>query len=175
MFDLGPHLWGCHGPEERSDGLYYLASLYCDRRSCSISIVVEAPSTAAWPSPMTSKRRRILVVEDTRDSRQIIRDLLSHSGFEVVDVADGETGLAKARAEHPDLIIMNLEFPGLDGYEVTRRLKSDPALKAIPVIAVTSYALSGDEERSRAAGCDGYIAKPFRPANLLAVVRSFLR
>jgi two-component system cell cycle response regulator DivK len=118
--------------------------------------------------------RRILVVEDTEDNRQIVRDLLTSAGFEVLEATDGAAGLALAGTSRPDLVIMDVQLPVMDGYEATRRLKSDPALRAIPVIAVTSYALSGDEERSRAAGCDGYLSKPFSPSYLLRMVRGFL-
>jgi len=118
--------------------------------------------------------RRILVVEDTEDNRQIVRDLLNSAGFEVLEATDGASGVALAAESRPDLIIMDVQLPVMDGYEATQRLKSDPALRAIPVIAVTSYALSGDEERSRAAGCDGYLSKPFSPSHLLRMVRGFL-
>ena len=118
--------------------------------------------------------KRILVVEDTEDNRQIIRDLLTSVGYEIIEAEDGETGVAMAGQHRPDLILMDIQLPTLDGYEATRRIKADPALAQIPVIAVTSYALSGDEAKTRAAGCDGYVAKPFSPRQLLAKVREFL-
>ena len=118
--------------------------------------------------------RRVLVIEDTADNRQIIRDLLTNAGYEVVEAEDGAAGVAKAAESKPDLILMDIQLPILDGYEATRRIKADPALTHIPVIAVTSYALSGDEAKTRAAGCDGYVAKPFSPRELLAMVRKFL-
>ena len=118
--------------------------------------------------------RRILVVEDTEDNRQIMRDLLSNAGYELVEAVTGEDGVAAAARERPDLILMDIQLPVMDGYEATRRIKADPATQAIPVIAVTSYALSGDEEKARAAGCDGYVAKPFSPRQLLAKVREYL-
>ncbi len=117
---------------------------------------------------------RILVVEDTEDNRQILRDLLSAAGYDLLEAVDGESGVAMATREKPDLILMDIQLPAIDGYEATRRIKADPALRHIPVIAVTSYALSGDEEKTRAAGCDGYIAKPFSPRQLLGKVREFL-
>jgi two-component system cell cycle response regulator DivK len=117
---------------------------------------------------------RILVVEDTEDNRRIMRDLLTGAGYELVEAIDGRAGWAMAASEHPDLILMDIQLPEMDGYEVTRRIKADPALRHIPVIAVTSYALSGDELKSREAGCDAYIAKPFSPRRLLALVREFL-
>ena len=118
--------------------------------------------------------KRILLVEDQEDNRQILRDLLSSAGFELIEAEDGEQGLAAAAAHHPDLILMDIQMPVLDGYETTRRIKADPALRAIPIIAVTSYALSGDETKARAAGCDDYVTKPFSPRALLAKVREYL-
>ena len=104
--------------------------------------------------------KTILVVEDQEDNRQILRDLLGSAGFRMIEAHDGEEALTVARSERPNLILMDIQLPILDGYEATRSIKRDPELKHIPVIAVTSYALSGDEERARAAGCDGYVAKP---------------
>ena len=118
--------------------------------------------------------KRILVVEDHEDNRQILRDLLSSAGYEMVEAHDGEAALPAAALHKPDLILMDIQLPLLDGYEATRRIKADPALKAIPVIVVTSYALSGDEAKARAAGCDAYVAKPYSPRQLLAKIREFL-
>ncbi len=119
-------------------------------------------------------RKRILVIEDQEDNRQILRDLLTSADFEVIEAADGEAGVAAAVAHRPDLILMDIQLPILDGYEATRRIKADAVLRAIPVIAVTSHALSGDAEKARAAGCDAYIAKPYSPRQLLAKVREYL-
>jgi two-component system cell cycle response regulator DivK len=118
--------------------------------------------------------KRILVIEDTEDNREIMRDLLSSAGYVYLEAVDGEAGVAAARRERPDLILMDIQLPVMDGYEATRRIKADPATAGIPVIAVTSYALSGDEAKAKAAGCDGYVAKPFSPRQLLATVREFL-
>jgi two-component system, cell cycle response regulator DivK len=118
--------------------------------------------------------RRILVVEDQPDNRQILRDLLTSANFEVIEAVDGEAGLAAAAEHRPDLILMDVQLPGIDGYEATRRLKGDAALQSIPVIAVTARALNGAEQEARAAGCDGYIAKPISPRQLLAKVREYL-
>ena len=104
--------------------------------------------------------RRILVVEDHEENRRIMRDLLTAAGYEMLEAHTGEEGVARAEAERPDLILMDIQLPGLDGYEATRRIKANPALRAIPVIAVTSYALSGDDQKALAAGCDAYITKP---------------
>ena len=118
--------------------------------------------------------KRILVIEDTDDNRQIIRDLLTAFDYELIEAADGAEGVAQAQSQHPDLILMDIQLPWIDGYEATRRIRAIPELAKVPIIAVTSYALSGDEAKTRAAGCDGYVAKPFSPRQLLAKVREFL-
>ena len=118
--------------------------------------------------------KRILVIEDTENNRRILNDLLTRAGFEVVEANDGEKGVAMAAERKPDLILMDIQLPIVDGYEATRRIKSDPALREIPIIAVTSYALSGDEQKTRDAGCDAYIAKPYSPRQMLAKVREIL-
>ena len=118
-------------------------------------------------------RKRILVVEDQEDNRRIIRDLLRHAGFDVIEVGDGEKALTAASTHRPDVILMDIQLPLLDGYEATRRIKADPALRHIPIIVITSYALSGDETEARAAGCDAYMAKPFSPRALLAKIREY--
>ncbi len=118
--------------------------------------------------------KRILVVEDTEDNRQIMRDLLTGAGYDLIEAVDGAEGVAAAQRERPDLILMDIQLPVMDGYEATRRIKADPATKHIPIIAVTSYALSGDETKAFAAGCNGYVAKPFSPRLLLGKVREML-
>ena len=118
--------------------------------------------------------KRILVIEDTEDNRQIIRDLMASAGYEMIEAVDGLEGVAAAERENPDLILMDIQLPGIDGYEATRRIRAISNLAKVPIIAVTSYALSGDEAKTREAGCDGYVAKPFSPRQLLAKVREFL-
>jgi two-component system cell cycle response regulator DivK len=119
-------------------------------------------------------RKKILVVEDTEDNRQILRDLLDMAGYEMIEAHDGAEGVAMAERHRPDLILMDIQMPVMDGYEATRRIKAIPELRTIPVVAVTSYALSGDEARTREAGCDAYIAKPYSPRQLLAKVREII-
>jgi two-component system, cell cycle response regulator DivK len=119
-------------------------------------------------------KKRILVVEDQVDNRRILRDLLTNANYEVIEAENGEEALAATAAHRPDLILMDIQLPVLDGYEATRRLKTDPALRAIPIIVITSYALSGDEGKAREAGCDDYFAKPFSPRQLLAAIREYL-
>ncbi|HEX6111400.1 MAG TPA: response regulator [Geminicoccaceae bacterium] len=118
--------------------------------------------------------KRILVVEDQEDNRRIIRDLLTSAGYQLIEAADGEEGVRSAEAERPDLILMDIQLPVLDGHEATRRIKQNPELRHIPIIVVTSYALSGDEAKAIAAGSDAYVAKPFSPRQLLATIRKFL-
>jgi two-component system cell cycle response regulator DivK len=118
--------------------------------------------------------RRILVVEDHEENRRIMRDLLTSAGYEMIEAVTGEEGVTLAQTQHPDLILMAIQLPGIDGYETTRRIKADPALRAIPIIAVTSYALSGDDVKAREAGCNDYVTKPFSPRALLAKIREHL-
>ncbi len=118
--------------------------------------------------------KRILVVEDQEDNRRILRDLLDSAGFEMIEAGDGQQALVAAEQHRPDLILMDIQLPVLDGYEATRRIKANPALNAIPIIVVTSYALSGDEGKARAAGCDAYVTKPYSPRQLLAKIREYL-
>jgi|SRR5580658_626249 two-component system cell cycle response regulator DivK len=118
--------------------------------------------------------KRILVVDDQPDNRQIIRDLLAATDYELTEAEDGEQALAAVAKQRPDLILMDIQLPIMDGYEATRRIKADPASRSIPIIAVTSYALSGEEQKARAAGCDDYVTKPYSPRLLLARIREFL-
>ena len=118
--------------------------------------------------------KRILIVEDHEDARRILRDMLETTDYELVEAENGEQALEAVARQRPDLILMDIQLPILDGYEATRRIKADPALRSIPIIAVTSYALSGDESKARAAGCDDFIPKPYSPRQLLAKVRQYL-
>ncbi len=118
--------------------------------------------------------KRILIVEDQEDNRRIMRDLLTSSGFEVVEAMTGEEGVRQAETHRPDLILMDVQMPELDGYEAARRIKANVELRHVPIIIVTSYALSGEEAKAREAGADAYVAKPFSPRELLAKVRQLL-
>jgi two-component system cell cycle response regulator DivK len=118
--------------------------------------------------------KRILVVEDQNDNRRIMRDLLTSAGFDLIEATNGEEGVQLAEKERPDLILMDIQMPVVDGYAATRRIKAVAGLQDIPIIVVTSYALSGDDEKAREAGADGYVAKPFSPRQLLAKIREFL-
>jgi two-component system, cell cycle response regulator DivK len=116
----------------------------------------------------------ILHVEDNEYNRKIIRDLLSKNSYEIVEAHNGEDALDALARQRPDLILMDIQLPKLSGLEVTRRIRADPLLAQIPVIAITSFALSGDDRLAIEAGCNAYIAKPFRPRDLLEVIRRFI-
>jgi two-component system, cell cycle response regulator DivK len=118
--------------------------------------------------------KRILVVEDQEDLRGVLRDLFTRSGYTVIEATDGAAGVASAKSNRPDIVLMDIQMPVIDGYEATRRIKADPALANIPVVAVSSFAMKGDEEKARAAGCDHYVTKPFSPVALLRMVRGYL-
>ncbi len=118
--------------------------------------------------------KRILAVDDQEDNRRILRDLLTSAGYEVIEATTGEEAVALAEAQVPDLILMDIQLPGIDGYEATRRIKANPRLRQIPLIVVTSYALSGDDAKAFSAGADAYVSKPFSPRALLGKVREFL-
>jgi two-component system cell cycle response regulator DivK len=118
--------------------------------------------------------KAILVIEDQEDNRRIVHDLLTSKGYEVVEAVTGLDGVTAAEIRRPDLILMDIQLPGIDGYEATRRIKANPELRKIPIIVVTSYALSGDDVKAFEAGCDAYMAKPFSPRKLLAKIRDYL-
>ncbi len=118
--------------------------------------------------------KRILVVEDQPDSRQIIRDMLVGTDYEITEAENGEAALAAIAKQRPDLILMDIQLPIMDGYTATNQIKADPALQSIPIIAVTSYALAGEEKKARAAGCDDYVTKPFSARQLLAKIRQYM-
>ena len=118
--------------------------------------------------------KRILVVEDQPDSRQIIRDMVAGTGYEMTEAENGEQALTAIAKQRPDLILMGIQLPIIDGYQVTRQIKADSAMRSIPIIAVTSHALDGEEQTARAAGCDGYVPEPYSPRQLLAKIRQYL-
>ena len=118
--------------------------------------------------------KRILVVEGQKDNRQIIRDTLAGSDYQITEAEDGEQALAAVAKQRPDLILMGIQLPIMHGYEVARRIKADPALRSIPIIAVTSFALDGEEQTARAAGCDDYVPEPYSPRQLLAKIQQYM-
>ena len=119
--------------------------------------------------------QKILVVEDNQDNRELVVKVLKINGYHVIEAVDGEEAIEKTRAENPDLILMDLFIPKIDGYEVTRRLKRDRDLKSIPIIALTAHAMKGDMEVALAAGCDGYIPKPIDVRELPKQIEHFLK
>jgi two-component system, cell cycle response regulator DivK len=118
--------------------------------------------------------KRILVVEDQEDLRAILHDFLSASGYSVIEAVGGAESVAKAASERPDLVLMDIQLPVLDGYDATRQIKALPGVAAIPIIAVSSFAMKGDEEKARASGCDDYVTKPYSPVDLLRLVQRYL-
>ncbi len=116
----------------------------------------------------------ILYVEDNEYNRKIVRQLVSRTSYKLIEAMDGETGVALAQQERPDLILMDVQLPKMSGLDATRALKADAGTSHIPIIVITSFALSGDRERAAEAGADSYLAKPYSPRELLALVRKFL-
>ncbi len=125
--------------------------------------------SAPSPAPL------ILVVEDFDDAREMYRDYLQFSGFRVETARDGREAIEKARRLHPDLVLMDLSLPGIDGWEATRLLKSDPATKNILIVALSAHALATEGDRARNAGCDGFIAKPCLPPDLVEEISKYLK
>ena len=118
---------------------------------------------------------KILVVEDDQDNREMVVKALNFHGYQVIEAVDGEEAIEKARAENPDLILLDIYLPKMDGYEVTRTLKGDQDLQYIPIIALTAHAMRGDREEALAIGCDGYITKPINVRELPKQIEHFLR
>src|SRR5215470_6199216 len=121
---------------------------------------------------MTAKT--ILYVEDNELNRKIVRDLLRRTSYRLIEAPDGEAGMMVAREQRPDLILMDLQLPKVSGIEATRALRAEPATATTPIIAITSFALSGDEQRAKDAGASAYLAKPFSPFDLLTMIRKLL-
>lgn len=117
--------------------------------------------------------KKVLVVEDDADNRCILVKMLAVDGYQVIEAVDGVEALARVRSERPDIILMDLALPNLDGWEATRQLKADPLTRGIPIIALTAFAMRGDEEQARAAGCDDYVSKPARPVAVRAIVKKY--
>jgi CheY-like chemotaxis protein len=116
----------------------------------------------------------VLVIEDNEMNMKLARSLLQLGKYSVLEASDAENGIQLAREHHPDLILMDIQLPGMDGLTATREIKNDPAVKDISIVALTSYAMQGDEEKARDAGCIGYIAKPIDTRSFLQTVGQFL-
>ena len=119
--------------------------------------------------------KKVLVVEDNQDNREMVIKILKHNGYRTIEAVDGEEALERAKAENPDLILLDLYIPKMNGYEVTRRLKGDHGLQHIPIIALTAHAMKGSREEALAAGCDGYITKPIDIRKLPQQITNFLK
>ena len=118
--------------------------------------------------------KTILHVEDNELNRKIIRDLLRCTSYRLIEAPDGEAAVAAAREQHPDLILMDVQLPKVSGIEATRRVRAEPTTADIPIIAITSFALSGDEQRAKDAGASAYLPKPYSPFTLLDMIRKLL-
>ena len=118
--------------------------------------------------------KTVLLVEDNEDNLIVYRTILDHVGYRVIEARDGEEGVARALAEQPDLILMDVSLPKMDGWEATRRIKAEPGTREIPIIAVTAHALDDDREKATQVGCDGYLAKPVAPRRVVEEVERFI-
>ena len=118
--------------------------------------------------------KTVLLVEDNEDNLIVYRTILDHVGYRVIEARDGEEGVARARSDRPDLILMDVSLPKMDGWEATRRIKADEATRQIPIIAVTAHALDDDREKATQVGCDGYLAKPVAPRRVVEEVERFI-
>ena len=118
--------------------------------------------------------KTILYIEDNELNRKIVRALLKHTSYKLIEAYDGEAGVAKAVAECPDLILMDIQLPKISGIEAIRRLRCESATAHTPIVAITSFALSGDEQKAKEAGATAYMAKPYSPRDLLALIRKLL-
>lgn len=116
----------------------------------------------------------ILYIEDNEYNRKIVRQLLGRTSYRLMEAVDGESGVAMAQKELPQLILMDVQLPKMSGLDATKALRADPRTKDIPIIVITSFALSGDREKAADAGADSYLAKPYSPRELLALVRQYL-
>lgn len=122
-----------------------------------------------------SLHQKILVVDDNRDNRELVVKVLKNRGYDMVEAVDGEDALRKAQDERPDLILMDISLPKMDGYEVIRRLKSQEEYRYIPIVALTAHVMKGDKERAMNAGCIGYIPKPIDIRELPEQIRYYLK
>lgn len=118
--------------------------------------------------------KTVLLVEDNEDNLVVYRTILEHVGFRVIEARDGEEGVSRAREHLPDLILMDISIPKMDGWEATQRLKADTSTKEIPIIALTAHALEEDRQKALQAGCDGYLAKPVEPRRVVQEVERFV-
>ncbi len=117
--------------------------------------------------------KKVLVIEDNKINMKLVRTLLQIGKYEIIEAEDAETGIELAKKEHPDMILMDIQLPGIDGFEATAILKSQPDTKDIPIVALTSYAMDGDKKKAKEVGCNGYICKPIDTRTFLDEIQQF--
>jgi len=118
--------------------------------------------------------KKVLIIEDNENNLYMMRFIITKLGHEVLEARDGGAGVDLAKRERPDLILMDIQLPVLDGYSATRKIREDPAFKEIPIIAVTSYAMVGDKEKAMAAGCTAYVEKPINPESFIKALKEYI-
>ncbi|MGD2014709.1 MAG: response regulator [Desulfobacterales bacterium] len=121
------------------------------------------------------KTKTILVIEDNKLNMKLVKELINIGKYRMLEANDAESGIQQIREQQPDLVLMDIQLPGMDGLSATKIIKEDPALKDIPIIGLTSYAMQGDEEKALAAGCSGYITKPIDTRKFLETVSEYLK
>lgn len=139
-----------------------------------VHVLIVHPDPGAHPSMASAETKTVLLVEDNDDNRLVYRTILEHVGYRVLEARDGEEGVSRAKADRPDIILMDISIPKIDGWEATRRLKADPATQGTPIIALTAHALEEDRLKAQKAGCDGYLAKPVEPRRVVQEVERFV-
>jgi len=117
---------------------------------------------------------RILIVEDNPQNRLLVKDILEIHGYEILEVENGQAGIESAKTQRPDLVLMDIQMPVMDGFEACRRLREEPELRGLKIVAVTSFAMKGEKEKVLSSGFDGYVAKPINTRELPALVKGFL-
>ncbi len=135
---------------------------------------VRVPALSLFKGPKKTMSKKVLIVEDNELNMKLFHDLLEAHGYATVETSDGQAVLDIARTEKPDLILMDIQLPEISGLDVTRRLKSDEELKSIPVIAVTAFAMKGDEQKIREGGCEDYISKPISVTGFIETIQKYL-
>jgi len=147
--------------------IYYLPARFKKSRILELN---HLPQTAK----IIMAAKRVLHIEDNSSNRKAVQHIFRMVDYQLLEAVDGETGLELVQRQFPDLILLDIQLPGISGYEVASQLKADERTRQIPIIAITSYALNGDERKVREAGCDDYIAKPYRPKTLLDMLEKHL-
>ena len=139
------------------------------------SFTTEDKAHAPGSTRVQSLRKTILVVEDNELNMKLFEDLLQAHGYRILTTKDGKEALRMAKEHRPDLVLMDIQLPEISGLEVTRLMKADPDIRHIPVVAVTAFAMKGDEEKIRQGGCEGYISKPISVSRFIETIQKFLK